>query len=313
MVKQGSAKAISGPRVKKLTRKQARSKAKKEIVARSKVPSSFWLAKQSLFHIRKHWKPLGGIVLIYLVLNAIFASGIGDINGSVQNIKDDLNSIGTSQNPVISGVTGFLQLALSSGASGSATGSTFQAGLIIVTSLSIIWALRQLQAGKKITTKQAFYNSMAPLIPLLLVLVVILIQLMPITIGSSVVSSIYSSIGIVSGFWTAVLVLMLALLVAWSFYMVCASLFAIYIVTLPNMQPRQALRSAKNLVRFRRWLVLRKVLFLPVLLLIFSGIIIVPLILYATSLVTPVFYIFSMFGLLYIHTYFYTLYRSLLE
>lgn len=317
MVKRGSKKtSVSGyigPRLRKLNRKQARDKAKKEVVARSKVPNGFWLARQSLAHIRKYWKPLGGIVLVYLVLNAIFASGIGNMSGNVQTIKDDLNSVGTGGHPVISGIGGFLQLALTSGANGSATGSTFQMALIIIVSLVIIWSLRQLLAGKKITTKQAFYSSMTPLVPLLLVLVFILIQFMPITIGSNVVSSIYTSVGTVSGFWTAIFIALLVLLASWSLYMVSASLFAIYIVTLPGMQPRQALRSAKNLVRFRRWLVLRKVLFLPVLLLIISGIICVPLILYATFLVTPIFYIFSMFSLLFIHTYFYSLYRSLLE
>lgn len=312
MVKQGSRKVTSGPRVKKLTRKQSRAKAKKETI-RSKIPSSFWLTKQSLTHIRKFWKPLGGIVLVYLVLNAVFASGVGNINGNVQTIKSDLSSLGSGSNTVSSGISGFLQLSLSSGANGSTVGSSFQSALIIITSLTIIWALRQLIAGKKVTTKQAFYKSMTPLIPLLLVLVFILIQLAPLTIGSGIISSIYTSVGTVSGFWTTLFMFTLLLLTAWSLYMVCASLFAIYIVTLPDMQPRQALRSAKNLVRFRRLLVIRKILFLPLLLLLFSGAIIVPLILYATFLVTPVFYIFSMFSLLFIHTYFYNLYRSLLE
>ncbi len=39
-----------------------------------------------------------------------------------------------------------------------------------------------------------------------------------------------------------------------------SSLFALYIVTLPDMTPMKALRSARELARYRRWTVLRKIL-----------------------------------------------------
>jgi hypothetical protein len=95
--------------------------------------------------------------------------------------------------------------------------------------------------------------------------------------------------------------------------MVSGSVFALYIVTLPDIQPRQALRSAKDLVSFRRLVILRKFLFLPILILVVMGLIIVPLILYASAIVPAVFYVLSVLALLFVHTYLYSLYRGMLE
>jgi hypothetical protein len=66
-------------------------------------------------------------------------------------------------------------------------------------------------------------------------------------------------------------------------------------------------------VHFRRWHVVRRLLFLPLSLIIFIGIFIVPLILLAKFLVVPTFFTLSMLSILYAHTYLYTLYKGLLE
>ena len=67
-----------------------------------------------------------------------------------------------------------------------------------------------------------------------------------------------------------------------SLYMICSSLFALYIVTLPNVTPMKALRSARQLVLHRRFLVLRKILFMPLALLVLGAIIMIPLIIFLT-------------------------------
>lgn len=314
--KQGKKKLIpktSGPRIKPLSRKQQKAKAKQELANRNKLPSSFSLTRKSIATIRQFWKSLMGIMLVYLVLNAVFASGIGNLNTDVQTIKDNLSASGSGSHSVYSGVGGFLQLALSSGAASSATGFTFQGFLTVFIALTVIWALRQMLANKKIKVKEAFYSSTTPLVPFLLVILIIMIQLLPVTLGSSIISAIISSLGSVSAFWSGVFIVAFVALLSWSLYMLSASIFALYIVTLPGMVPRKALRSAVNLVSLRRLVVIRKALFAPIFLLCALGIIIVPLILYATVLVTPVFYILSAFSILFIITYLYTLYRSLLD
>ncbi|HEX5394839.1 MAG TPA: hypothetical protein VFW52_00565 [Candidatus Saccharimonadales bacterium] len=299
----------TGTRTRRLTRGQKKKVTKRKVGQRAKLPGSFRLTWRVLKIFRENWRTLGGIVLVYLVLNIVFASGISGLSSSVADIKANLQSGGS----LGGAITGFSSLVGSAGTGGSQTASVLQGVLIILESLVIIWALRHLLAGKKIGIKQAYYQSMFPLIPFMLVVFVIFIQLLPLTIGWPIFSAILGVIFNPGAMLTGLSLIIFGLLAAWSFYMISSSIFAIYIVTLPDMQPRPALRSAKDLVKFRRWALMRKVFFLPVFILVVMGIIVVPLIAFASFLVAPVFYALSMLAILFIHTYLYSLYRSLLE
>jgi hypothetical protein len=216
--------------------------------------------------------------------------------------------------PLGTALDGFGALIASSGTGSSSTGSVLQTVLIVIESLVIIWALRQLSGGKQVKLKEAYYSSTAQLVPFLIVLVVIFIQLLPLLLGSSAVSAILSSVFVAGGSSPVIIfAFFFTLFAGWSFYMISSSLFAVYIVTLPEMHPRRALKSAKNLVKFRRYSIMRKLLFLPILIFVVMALMIVPLIIYATSLVAPVFFALSMVALLFAHTYLYGLYRNLLE
>ena len=310
MVERADVKLVdSSPRVRDLTKKQRRAKAKKEVRSRRPLSGSFKLITQVFKLLKQHWKTLGGIVLAYLILNIIFASGISNISSAVSTLKDNLSG---STN-LHSAFSGFGTLVGSSGASSSATGSALQSVLIVLESLVIIWALRQLLAGEAIKVKQAYYHSTAPLVPFVLVIFMIIIQLLPVTLGAAVLSAVLTSAFSTGAMVTAIFSTLFAALAFWSIYMVSGSIFALYIVTLPDMQPRQALRSAKNLVHFRRWPIIRKVLFLPIFILVVMGAVIIPLILYATFLVVPVFYVLSMLTILFVHAYLYSLYRELIK
>ncbi len=311
-----STKTVSTPagRTRKLTKKQSKLKDKKQSQKYTPIPGSFKLIWQVTLNIKKFWKPLLGIVLVYLVLNIIFASGISNINTAVSSIKDNLNSSSGSQaHPLATAVSGFTSLVGSAGSSGSATGSVLQSVLVVLESLVIIWALRQLLAGATIGIKQAYYQSTGPLVPFLLVIFVIVLQLLPISLGAALFHLVSTSLSGVSGVITTVIFILFGLLALWSFYMISGSIFALYIVTLPDMHPRKALRSAKNLVRFRRLAVMRRVVFLPIFIMVVMGILIVPCILFLTPLVAPLFYVLGMVSILFIHTYLYSLYRSLLS
>lgn len=301
----------SGGRTRKLTKKQLRAKAKKDVRQRQPVIGSFRLTWRVLGIFKKHWKPLGGIVLVYLVLNIIFASGISNVSSSFDTIKTDLNTGGG--HALWHAAGGFASLVGSSGASSSTTGSTLQSVLFVLESLVIIWALRHLLSGQRISIKLAWYKAMAPLIPFLLVILVIIIQLLPVTVGGTVLAAVSTSVFTNTAWATGISIAVFVLLAAWSIYMVSASIFALYIVTLPDMQPRQALRSAKDLVRFRRLTVIRRVFFMPVFVILVMGIVIVPLILFAKRVVPEVFYVLSMLAILFFHSYLYSLYRDLLE
>jgi polyferredoxin len=146
----------------------------------------------------------------------------------------------------------------------------------------------------------------------LVVLLVIGLQFIPLGVSSWLFNvTLVSGLAVTAAeqvMWS-ILCFLLALL---SIYMVSSSVFALYVSTLPDMTPMKALRSTRELVKNRRWEVLRKVLYLPLVLLIAGAIITVPVILFLTPLAEWVFFILSMAALAITHSYIYSLYRKLL-
>jgi hypothetical protein len=294
-------KPAAAARMRNATKKQSKQKIKKQVRSRSPVPGSFILVSQTFKFIKEHWRPLSGIVLVYGFANLIFASGLLSNASSV---------IGNSNSKHFSdALNTFSSLFTGNGYNQTAT---MQSILLVIESLTIIWALRHLFSGEKIKVKDAYYHSSTPLIPFIIVVFVIVLQLLPLTISSAILAIVLSSI---TGNAAIEFIFTLLFIVFsfWSIYMVSSSVFALYIVTLPNMQPRSALRSAKNLVHFRRWHIVRRLLFLPLFIIIFMALFMVPLILYAKFLVTPTFFVLSMLAILFAHTYLYSLYKGLLD
>ncbi len=247
-------------------------------------------------------------MLVYLLLNIVFANGLGNVISNFNSVK---NSLGSSHN-FSDALHGFGSLIGGGASAGSPSVSVLQSVLIVLGSLVIIWALRQMAAGKNFSVKDAYYKSMFPLVPFVLIIFVIIIQLLPITLGSGLVALIASALAS-SGLATFIMVLVILPLLGWSLYMLSSSIFALYIVTLPDMQPRQALRSAKKLVNLRRLKIIRRLLFLPIFILLAFALVMLPLILFIHFLVVPIFYLLSMLVILFVHTYLYSLYRGLLD
>jgi hypothetical protein len=302
--KSASSKTASKKSASAKARNPLKNKAKKNVqkLGRTRRPviGSFRLTWQSLNFIKNFWKPLGAIVLVYALLNLFMASGL--VNNA-SSVVADFNS-----NKLADALNSFSSIL----AGGQNQAATMQAVLFVIESLAIIWALRHLFSNEKISVKEAYYHSTTPLIPFVIVLFIIFLQLLPVTISTVAFTVVLSSI--VGNSWVeAIFTFLFVASAFWSIYMLCSSVFALYIVTLPNMQPRAALRSAKNLVHLRRWHVVRRLLFLPLLIILIMAIILVPLILYAKFLVTPSFFILSMLSILFAHTYLYSLYKGLLE
>jgi hypothetical protein len=103
------------------------------------------------------------------------------------------------------------------------------------------------------------------------------------------------------------------LTIIWSLWLVTPSVLALFIVSLPDMAPKKALRSARKLVKFRRFTVLRKLLFLPVLLFVILSVLMLPVIFIVPVLAQWVFFVLSMLVLPTVIAYVYTLYRELLN
>ncbi len=278
-----------------------------------KLPNVLRLTKATSLMLWQHKKLLAGITLIYGLLNLVLVQGLAATN-DVVSLKHQLNQVFTGNfGSLASSFSVFVVLVGSAGNGSSQTAGAYQFFLALIASLAIIWALRQLHTGANIRIRDAYYNGMTPLVPFVLVLLVIGIQLLPMLIGSTLYSIVVTNgIAVYAIERILWLTVFLALALA-SLYMVSSSLIALYITTLPDMTPIKALRSAKNLVKGRRWLVMRKLFFLPLALLIVAAVIMLPIILVLTPVAQWVFFLLTMFSLTAIHTYIYTLYRELIR
>jgi hypothetical protein len=250
-----------------------------------------------------------GVAVVYGLLNFLF-QGQGLLSG------DDISGLKSyfgEKGGLSTGIGVFAQIIGASGSASSGAASTMQFFLMVIVSLALIWSLRQVLSGHKVTIREAYYRSTSPLIPFLIVLCVVAVQLLPFLIGTSLYNTVIANgiaVHVIEKVIWGLVCLSLSLA---SFYLISSSLIALYIVTLPDMTPLQALRSAKQLVKNRRWSVLRKVVVLPIIIFILAALIIIPVIMWLTPLTQFVFFTFTMLSFVVIHAYMYTLYRELLN
>jgi hypothetical protein len=285
----------------------------KRIKHHIKLPSVYRITKKAVRTVWDQKALFLGITFIYGFLNLVLVQGIaGSTDTSV--LKEGLDEIFTGNLGGLASSLSIFSIMLSSaGNSTSQTAGAYQMFLALIGSLAIIWALREVLAGKNVRIRDAFYRGMYPLIPFILIMFVIALQIIPILVGSGLYSIVVNNgiaVLFVEKFLWAMLYGLLGLL---TLYMLSSSIFALYIVTLPDMTPVKALRSARELVRYRRWTILRKIISLPIILLITAAVIMVPIIIWLTPLAQWVFFMLTMSALLAIHAYMYTLYRELLN
>lgn len=323
-----SKKAASKPKKADAAAKPARKDGDARVIAKPKynsfklqkritqtgplLPSAYMLFKQALGVLKHNWKVFLGITLWYGLINIILVQSLS----SGINVDQTRNSfegmLGGSLGHVAAGAASFVYLLGASGNSAGSLAGSYQLIWIIITSLAFIWTLRQAYNGTKVRIRDGFYRGMYPLIPFVFILIIIAVQLSPMIIGGSLFSS-SASTGLASSFvdtfvWSAIFLF----LTTFSLYLISASLFAVYIVSLPDMAPLAALRSAKQLVANRRWTVMRKILFLPFALLILGALIVVPFILLLPAVASWLLFLLLMICIPVMHSYLYALYRALL-
>lgn len=304
--------AIASPRQLKEPKYTSFKLSKRIKIRREKLPNAFRLMGAALKIIKHHWKVFLGVVLIYGVLNATLVQGFN----AVGNLEETRTSLGQVFNgnwsELASSLTVFLYMLGASGNTTNPTAGAYQFILIFVVSLAMIWLLRQAYADKQFKIRDGFYEGMAPLVKFFLVALVIFLQLIPMAVGLGLYALAVGG-QIATMFVEQILWALFALVMSIvSLYMVSSSIFALYIVTLPDMTPLQALRTARQLSANRRWAVLRKVFFLPIAILVMAAIIVVPILIWATPVAAWTFFALTMLFLPVTHSYLYTLYRAML-
>jgi len=299
-------------RSKPLNRKQSKAKLK-EAARKKTLPSTWNLVKDSFTQLSENRKLFAGIMIVYLLLTIIFVRGLSgsfQLSSIQQTVAETLGE-GTSKWQ--QGAASYGLLLGSAVSARSEIESFYQTILILILSLAIIWSLRKTYDKKqKLQIRDSFYKGMYPLIPYLIVLFVLLIYCLPFGIASSVYATIQANGLAITGpeqiIWTAVLLAGAAI----TAYLLISGIFALYIVTLPDMRPVAALREARALVRFRRWDIAKRFLVFLILSLLISAFILIPMIVFFSRGAEVIYIIFSMFFMVFSHSFAYRIYRGLI-
>lgn len=277
------------------------------------LPKARVIFGRSVKLLFKNWRLMGGIFMVYFVISVLLVRGFGSQLG-LPDMKGYLDSIfGGGIGHLVTGFSVFNLLLNNLGSASSEVSGAYEAIMLVVMSLVVIWALRQIMAGTRATVRDAFYKSMYPLIPFLLVLVVVGIQLIPIAADSYFYNLAIKQAVAVTFTEKALMFTVFGLMGLWSLYMISSSMIALYIVALPDVRPVAALKAANKLVNFRRWTVMRKVVYLPITLLLIWVIIMFPFILFLPVVAEWVFFVLTLVTIMFIHTYMYSLYRELIK
>lgn len=277
---------------------------------RKKIANVFVLLKISVRLIRNNWKLFGGITIIYIVLTFMFVSKLQGTD--IAKVQELLQKLDASTFTTITTTTAIFASLFENNK--QQAGSSFnQSCIFILITLVTIWSLRQTSANKIVRIRDAFYKGTYPLVQFVLVLLTIGFQLIPMAIASWLYEVVI--IGGIAGnglefvLWLGLIIGLLCV----SLYLVISSIFGLFIVTLPDMTPLKSLRSARQLVKYRRLEVLRKVIFLPILLFLLAICVMFPVIIFLPAIAEALFYVLSLGVWIFTLTYIYNLYRELLN
>lgn len=277
----------------------------------AKLSGSFVLTGRAFKHVWRFKKLFAIIALTYLALNLLLVRGF-IFTADISVVKDAITELFSGSVGQIAGSLTVMSLLAGSLNPTTEVAALYQTILLLIFSLFMIWALRQTYIGEAPRAREVFYRSSYPLVQFVVVVFIIGLQLIPLMIANFLYSAVILSSVAVSFAEVFAVSAVIFLLIVWSLYMITVSIFALYIVALPDMTPLRALRSAKGLVNHRRWTVMRKVLFLPVALTVIGFTCMVPIIIIVPFAAEVIFLIGSAFMLPLVHSYMYSLYRELL-
>lgn len=297
---------LVGPKV-SFRRKQTVKKQPKKL---PKLPSTWRLASDTTQEIVLFWRPLFGILAVYVVLFFVVTQGLA-LDLSVGSMRSDIqDALGGTGTMLQQGSMLFVEVLSSNSLNASDTAtSLLQTTLTIMTALAIVWSLRRLRELKKVPIRDAFYKGTAAFVPFTIVFIALLLLLIPFSVAGLFLN-VASQYGSRPELIVAVAVSVVTLLLTLYWY-VCLwpSLF---IVSLGDIRPLSALKKGRLLTKGRRLQAARKiVLFGLVMCIVFFGL------LYLTAVLIPVATLAVLAALsfvvfLYTVTFFYMLYRSLL-
>lgn len=293
-----------------MAKTNTKPKAKKVTTGKlggNQVASARKLVKESLSVLWNNKRLFVWFVILYGLLTVAFVRGpqyltTAEIKSKVQEtIPDSIND------PTL--VAGVL---VSETSQISQTAAVYAVVLYIIFSLAMIWLLRAVHEGKKVRLRDGFYYGMHGLVPVILIASLMLLQLIPVALGALIHSVVTVSQIATNSLEEAISWMVFAAFGFLTLSMFAASIQAIYIATLPEVTPMEAIRRSRMLVKNRRAKIILRML---VGLLLYGFISFVVLLVIASTI--PVagpwwWWIVGILALPIGQSYFYSLYRSLL-
>ncbi len=274
------------------------------------IPTSTTLLKNTLRFIWQNKKIFFWIILIHGILYVAIVRS--PVSTNISTIRDSIDSVlGENSQTTSSGTLATLGTVLTLSATNQ-TNSAIAGVAILLMSLVYIWAIRELHVRSDIKARDAYYNGMAPLVPVSLVLMVLSLQLIPFAAASFVYGTARTSGLFANGFEDLSIFVIAVLIGLLSFYWITSTVIAFYIATLQGMYPMHAIRNAKKLVQFQRFAVFKRVLALPLLLGLMYVIMLALTVRFATNQIFLIMELLQLIGLPVLHTYLYKLYRALI-
>lgn len=277
-----------------------------------KISSSWRLLRDSFSFIFSNKKLFLGLALLFTFIQfsivVFFGAGI-DLDSAKQQIRELLGGE-ASPYRVAYGLTSYLFVSVQQ--RNNEIIGVYQNFVTVIFMLATIWTIRQKTAGEKIRFSDMFYKSQYPFLQFLVIIFILGLSLIPLMIagffyGTTIVQGIAVSV-IEQALW----VFLCGLLVLLSIYIIIPGLLALYIVTLPEVSPSSAYRSAWRLLENRRFAVGLRIVAGYIFVFIFTGIIITILSYLLTPFSELIFYIVSFFSILVLNIYTYKIYRELL-
>ena len=273
------------------------------------IPSSFSLVQESLSFLYKNKRVFLTILTIHAVAYVLLIRGITPLN--IGTIQDSVKSVlGEGGAQSIQGNIATLSAVVSASTS-SQTNAALATISTITMSLVYIWAIRQLHSKKTVYARDAYYQGLTPLVSALLILLVASIQLIPFAVAAFVYSLARGSGLFANGFEDLITFLIALFVALLSFYWLTSTIIALYIVTIPGMWPARALKAAKQMVKFQRLVVFRRILALPIIIGFSYLLLLLVVIRVVPSRVFLIVEILQLLLLPLVHTYMFKLYRSL--
>lgn len=274
--------------------------------------------------LKKHKSVFGKLLLVSLVVAILIAgttmaTEYSDLAASTEMYSGEV-ATGAGRTMVEVGV---ILASVLSGALTTVLGESQQvfmgAGLVFLW-LSVVWLLRHQLSGADVRVRDALYNAGAPLLSTLAIVAIAVVQLLPLAIVATLLSSAISS-GVLSGIFGVML--SLVIIVAMSgvtLYWLTTTAFAAIVVTIPGTYPWAALRSARQLIAGYRVSVLLRILWLALIMVLVFLVLVLPVVVIdrvlgasGSPFVPLVLQLVAVGLLIYGTAYVYMLYRSIID